>query len=140
MQSGHRQSLPAFAASVGTCKPLPSGEAALDILGRADIGKIQVFENFRGAPFALGVTQKLFGSHSLNSFGYRQAQAFEIGAHSCFSRMWPAARGRKNSYVRGLYEMPWAGVVVPRRAFGLHFRIEAIGRSKTEAAGAVDWT
>ena len=46
MQSGHRQSLPAFAASVGTCKPLPSGEAALErLLGNIEPGLIAVLSD-----------------------------------------------------------------------------------------------
>ena len=65
-ETGDDQTLPELAAAVRAGARLARSEATFQVLDRAGVGQVQVFEHFRRAPFAFGMTGKVIGGHAVN--------------------------------------------------------------------------
>ena len=65
-EAGDDQTLPELAAAVRAGAGLARSEATFQVLDGAGVGQVQVFEHFRRAPFAFGMTREVIGGHAVN--------------------------------------------------------------------------
>ena len=65
-EAGDDQTLPELAAAVRSGARLARSQATFQVLDGAGVGQVQVFEHFRRAPFAFGMTGKVIGGHAVN--------------------------------------------------------------------------